>query len=125
MAFKYPGLLNKSLLRKGLESVPSSLLVALVIPFTFFVEGNLVLLRNEVYAILLTALALWYLKRPGLSLIIAIICLFGIAIETEKTIIIHILCQQKLRKKNTGAFMMKKANTKVCLPGYFQPIIKG
>jgi hypothetical protein len=23
-------------------------------------------------------LALWYLKRPGLSLIIAIICLFGI-----------------------------------------------
>ena len=78
--FKYPGLLNKSLIRKGLESVSSSLLVALVIPFTFFVEGNLVLLRNEVYAILLTVLALWYLKRPGLSLIIAIICLFGINI---------------------------------------------
>ena len=76
--FKYPGLMNKSLIRKGLESVPSSLLVALVIPFTFFVEGNLVLLRNEVYAILLTVLALWYLKRPGLSLIVAIICLFGI-----------------------------------------------
>ncbi|MHA1947523.1 MAG: AzlD domain-containing protein, partial [Candidatus Hodarchaeales archaeon] len=75
--FKYPGLFNKSLIRKGLESVPSSLLVALVIPFTFFVEGNFVLLRNEVYAVLLTVLVLWYLKRPGLSLIITIICLFG------------------------------------------------
>jgi branched-subunit amino acid transport protein len=78
--FKYPGLLNKSLIREGLESVPSSLLVVLVIPFTFFVERNFVLFRNEVFAVLLTALALWYLKKPGLSLIIAIICLFGLNI---------------------------------------------
>lgn len=75
--FKYPGLLNKSLIRKGLESVPSSLLVALVIPFTFFVEGNFVPLRNEVYAVLLAVLVLWYLKKPGLSLILTIIFLFG------------------------------------------------
>ncbi|MHA1236796.1 MAG: AzlD domain-containing protein [Candidatus Hodarchaeales archaeon] len=76
--FKYPGLFNKSLIRKGLESVSSSLLVALVIPFTFFVGGKFIPLRNEVYAVLLAVLILWYLKKPGLSLIITIICLFGL-----------------------------------------------
>lgn len=78
--FKYPGLFNKSLIRKGLESVPSSLLVALVIPFTFFVDGSLIFFRNEVYAVLLTLFVLWYIKKPGLSLILAILILFGLNI---------------------------------------------
>ena len=78
--FKYPDLLDKSFIRKGLESVPSSLLVALVIPFTLFVDGNLIFFRNEVYAILLSLLVLWYIKKPGLSLILAILILFGLNI---------------------------------------------
>ncbi len=61
-------------LKKGLESVPSSLLVVLVIPFAFFVDAQL-LVRPEVFAILLTIPVIWIIKKPGSSLIIAILIL--------------------------------------------------
>jgi branched-subunit amino acid transport protein len=66
---------NSELIRKGLESVPSSLLVVLVIPYAFFVETQLHLIRPEVFAIILTIPIIWITKKPGLSLIIAILVL--------------------------------------------------
>ena len=67
-------------LKRGLESVPSSLLVALVIPFTFFIDTTFLPLRAEVYAILLTIPVAYFIKKPGLSLPIAIILYFIINI---------------------------------------------
>ncbi|MHA1984615.1 MAG: AzlD domain-containing protein [Candidatus Hodarchaeales archaeon] len=74
--FKLPNFVNENKkFRKGLESVPSSLLVALVIPYAFFTEANLLLFRPEVFAILITIPVIWITKKPGMSLIIAIIVL--------------------------------------------------
>jgi branched-subunit amino acid transport protein len=70
--------MKNNYIRKGLESVPTSLLVALVIPFALFVNGKLILFRNEVYAVVLTVVVVWYIKKPGLSLILAISFLFGL-----------------------------------------------
>ncbi len=71
--------MKNNTIRKGLESVPSSLLVAFVVPFTLFIDGKLLIWRKEVLAILLTIPIVWYLKKPGLSLILAIIILIGIS----------------------------------------------
>lgn len=77
--YKYPRPMKNNTIRKGLESVPSSLLVAFVVPFTLFIDGKLLIWRKEVLAILLTIPIVWYLKKPGLSLILAIIILIGIS----------------------------------------------
>lgn len=66
---------NDVYFKKGLESVPSSLLVVLVIPYAFFVDSQPSLFRPEVLAIILTIPIIWITKKPGLSLIIAIIVL--------------------------------------------------
>ena len=76
--FKYPKVMENNYIRKGLESVPTSLLVALVIPYALFVDGTLILSRIEVFAVVLTLLVVWFIKKPGLSLIIAIAFLFGL-----------------------------------------------
>jgi hypothetical protein len=68
-----PNILKSEIFKSGLGSVPSSLLVALVIPFTFFVSGIFLPYRIEVYSIILTIPIVLYLKKPGLSLPIAII----------------------------------------------------
>ena len=68
-----PKLLNNPILQKGLESIPNSLLVAFVIPFTFFINGIFSPLRIEVLAVLITIPLIYYTKKPGLSLIFAII----------------------------------------------------
>jgi branched-subunit amino acid transport protein len=67
-----PKLLNNPRLQKGLESIPNSLLVAFVIPFTFFMDGVFLPLRIEVLALLITIPIIYTTKRPGLSLIFAI-----------------------------------------------------
>ena len=66
---------NNQTIRQGLNSVPSALLVALVVPYTFFINGSLVLWRNDVIAILLTIPVIWFTKKPGLSLPIALLIL--------------------------------------------------
>lgn len=63
-------------LKKGLESVQSSLLVALVIPFTFFLGTSFLPNRPEVFSILITIPIIYFIKKPGLSLPIAIILYF-------------------------------------------------
>lgn len=70
-----PRLFKNDFFRNGLDAVPSALLVALVIPFTFFVSGSFEPFRIEVYTILLTVPIIYYLKKPGLSLPVAIVVL--------------------------------------------------
>ena len=73
--FYMPQIFKSDVFKNGLESVPSSLLVALVIPFTFFASGNFLPFRMQVLAIVLTIPIVYYLKKPGLSLPVAIIIL--------------------------------------------------
>lgn len=63
---------NSQNIKQGLNSVPSALLVALVIPYTFFINNTFVFWRNDVLAILLTVPILWFSKKPGLSLPVAL-----------------------------------------------------
>jgi hypothetical protein len=74
----HPGLMNNSILKKGLSSVSSSLLVALVIPFTFFVEGIFSPWRVEVISIIIVIPIVWKSRKPGFSLIFAILIFTGI-----------------------------------------------
>ena len=73
--FYMPQIFKSEVFKNGLESVPSSLLVALVIPFTFFASGEFLPFRIQVLAIVLTVPVVYYLKKPGLSLPVAIIIL--------------------------------------------------
>ena len=73
----FPENLNNEKIKKGLESVPSSLLVALVIPYTFFIGTEFLLFRGEVSIILIVAFIVKYTKKPGLSLTFALIMLFA------------------------------------------------
>lgn len=73
--FYMPQMFKSDVFKNGLESVPSSLLVALVIPFTFFSSGFFMPFRIQVFAIVLTVPLIYYLKKPGLSLPIAILIL--------------------------------------------------
>lgn len=63
-------------IRRGIESVPGSLLVALVIPYTLFIDGIFSPWRIEVVSILLAVPVLYYIKKPGLSLLVAIAIFF-------------------------------------------------
>lgn len=67
---------ENDIIKTGLNSVSSSLLVALVIPFAFFVNLELQLVRIEVLAILVTIPIIYIIKKPGLSLPIAIVVYF-------------------------------------------------
>ena len=82
-----PKLFKNDLFRNGLDAVPSALLVALVIPFTFFVSGAFEPFRIEVYTIIFTIPIIYYLKKPGLSLPVAIVVL---AFLSVLQIFIHI-----------------------------------
>lgn len=74
--FYMPQKLKRSdIFKNGLESVPSSLLVALVIPFTFFTSGSFLPYRIQVLAVVLTIPVVYYIKKPGLSLPVAIVIL--------------------------------------------------
>lgn len=68
----FPQKLNNEQIRKGLESVPSSLLVALVIPYTFFMDNIFEFNRIEVFVLLVVAIIIKFLKTPGLSLVFAL-----------------------------------------------------
>ncbi len=68
----FPQKLNNEQIRKGLESVPSSLLVALVIPYTFFTNNVVEFNRLEVFVLLVVAAIIKFLKTPGLSLVVAL-----------------------------------------------------
>ena len=81
-----PKLLDNSVLQKGLKSIPNSLLVALVVPFTFFIDGAFLPIRLGVLAILITIPIVYYTKRPGLSLLFAIIIYFTL---DQYTLILH------------------------------------
>ena len=77
--FYKPQLFENKIFSDGLESVPASLFVALVIPFTFFDYGVFNPFRPQVLAIILTVPVVHYIKKPGLSLIIAIVLYFIIS----------------------------------------------
>ncbi len=70
-----PEVMDSSVLKKGLSSVSNSLLVALVIPFTFFINGIFTPWRVEVLALIIVVPLIWITKKPGLSLMIAL-CIF-------------------------------------------------
>ena len=70
-----PHLFTKDLFKNGLDAVPSTLLVALVIPFTFFVSGTFLPFRLEVLALIWTVPIIYYLKKLCLSLPVAILIL--------------------------------------------------
>ena len=64
--------------KRALESVPSSLLVALVVPFTLFIGNTFSPFRVEVLAIMLTIPVVLVIKKPGLSLIVAILLSYSL-----------------------------------------------
>lgn len=68
-----PQIFKIEFVKNGFDSVPASLLVALVIPFTFFDSGVFLPFRITVGAIILTIPVIYYSKKPGLSLPVAII----------------------------------------------------
>ena len=74
------GIQTSQIIRKGLESVPATLLVALVVPYALFIDGTFNPLRIEVVAILLAIPILIYIKKPGLSLPVAILLYFLLTI---------------------------------------------
>ena len=76
--FILPGFMNNSILKKGLSSVSNSLLVAFVIPFTFFVERIFSPWRVEVIAIVIVVPIIWKSRKPGFSLIFAILIFTGL-----------------------------------------------
>lgn len=76
--FNLPAILNNIMLKKGLDSIPSSLLVALVIPYTFFIDKEFLPFRLEVYVILITIPIVLFINKPALSLPIALILLLGL-----------------------------------------------
>ena len=61
---------QNELLKRGLEVVPPSMLVALVIPFTLFEDRSLNLFRLEVGAILLSLPIIYKSKKFGYGLVI-------------------------------------------------------
>ncbi|MHA2294329.1 MAG: AzlD domain-containing protein [Candidatus Hodarchaeales archaeon] len=75
-----PEIMKSKILRKGLKSVSNSLLIALVIPFTFFVDGVFSPWRVEVLVLGIVIPIIWYSRKPGFSLIFAIGIFMGINI---------------------------------------------
>ncbi len=73
--FHFPTRLNNENIRKALESVPSSLLVALVIPYTFFVETSISIFRIEVLILVASVPVINYFRKPGLSLVLTLTAL--------------------------------------------------
>ncbi|MHA2276243.1 MAG: AzlD domain-containing protein [Candidatus Kariarchaeaceae archaeon] len=68
---------EKELIKRGLEVVPPSMLVALVIPFTLFDDQSLDLFRIEVAAILLSLPIIYKSRKFGYGLVICFI-IYGI-----------------------------------------------
>lgn len=77
---RLPEFTENETVKAGLDAVPSSMLVALVLPFALIVETStgteISLFRNEIYAILLTIPIVIKLKKPGYSILIALILYF-------------------------------------------------
>lgn len=71
--------LKTKVVAAGLNSVPVTMLVALVIPYTFFVGNQLVISRPEVWAIIFTIPIVYYTKKAGLGIIIAFTLYFLIS----------------------------------------------
>jgi len=71
--FYLPKFINHPRIRRAFDAVPASMLVALVIPFTFFVNQQLSLFRTEVYAILITIPLIYLTKKYAYGLLISII----------------------------------------------------
>ncbi|MCH8907988.1 MAG: AzlD domain-containing protein [Candidatus Heimdallarchaeota archaeon] len=71
--FYHPNFINKKTIKDGLNSIPSSLLVVLVIPFALFENLKFLPFRLEVYAIFIAGIFTVLTKKPGLSLGIALI----------------------------------------------------
>ena len=73
LLFKLPSQIQNPYVQYGLNKLPSSMLVALVVPFGFFVDKSFSPFKIEVYAILITIPLLFLLKKPGLSLPIGLV----------------------------------------------------
>lgn len=79
-----PKLTTHPIIKKGMEAIPASMLVALVIPFLIFSsQGSLQLFTVEVAAILLTIPVVFKLKNPGLGIIFAFFFYFSLQFLLE------------------------------------------
>ncbi|MHA1996433.1 MAG: AzlD domain-containing protein [Candidatus Hodarchaeales archaeon] len=73
-----PEIMENSVIKQGLQSVSNSLLVALVVPFTFFITGVFSPWRIEVLALIVVVPIVWITKKPGLSIISALGIFLGL-----------------------------------------------
>ncbi|MEC8704318.1 MAG: AzlD domain-containing protein [Asgard group archaeon] len=71
-----PEFMSSEKIKRGMSTVPASMLVSLVIPFTFFIDQQFIFNRPEVYAIIISIPLIHFSKRYSYGLIIAMICYF-------------------------------------------------
>ncbi|MHA2501926.1 MAG: AzlD domain-containing protein [Candidatus Kariarchaeaceae archaeon] len=71
--FYLPKSADHPLIKRGMEAVPAAMLVALVVPFTLFVDQRIELLRTEVYAILLALPLMRLTKKYAYGLVFAVL----------------------------------------------------
>ena len=71
-----PEFMSSKKIKRGMSTVPASMLVSLVIPFTFFIDQQFIFNRPEVYAIIIAIPLIHFSKRYSYGLIIAMICYF-------------------------------------------------
>ena len=69
-----PRFIEKPIIKRGMDAVPAAMLVALVIPFTFFSENRFNIMRFEVLAIVITVPIVLKTRRYAYGLLIAFIC---------------------------------------------------
>jgi branched-subunit amino acid transport protein len=81
--FYLPEFTSNPVIQKGMQVVPASMLVALVIPFLIFRENELQFFTIEVAAILLTIPIIYKLKNPGYGIIIAFSLYFILQLITS------------------------------------------
>ncbi|MHA2029297.1 MAG: AzlD domain-containing protein [Candidatus Kariarchaeaceae archaeon] len=76
---------ENELIKRGLEVVPPSMLVALVIPFTLFEDQSLDLFRIEVASILLSLPIIYKSQKFGYGLVICFV-IYGILTSLQNII---------------------------------------
>ena len=76
--YKYPSFLDRKTIKRGLESIPNTLLIALTVPFIFFIDTDFVPYRLDVLSLLLSIPIVLWTKRGGIALPCAVALFLGI-----------------------------------------------
>lgn len=74
--FKLPGFTENKYIKKGMESIPATMLIALVIPFSIIIDDKVVFLSIEFISIGTAAIIVWKLKKPNYGLIFTLAIYF-------------------------------------------------